>query len=90
MATPSGRYAGLAVRVFGHGASAIPYIALRRCPDTPADPAYFVMQNDRPDLIAWRLLGDATAFWRLADANQTRDPFELTDTPGQSVKVPWS
>ena len=90
MPLPNSRYAGLRVKIFDQGASAIPYIALWRCPDTPADSAYYVMQGDRPDLIAWRLLGDATAFWRLADANQTLDPFELTDIPGQPVKIPWS
>jgi hypothetical protein len=47
-----------------------------------------VRQGDRPDLVAFRTLGDAEAFWRLADANRTRRPADLTATPGRLIRVP--
>ena len=33
--------------------------------------------GERPDLIAYRYLGDATAFWQLCDANDTIVPDAL-------------
>jgi hypothetical protein len=61
---------------------------LRIIPATPAAAATRVRQGDRPDLIAFRTLGDPEAFWRLADANAARRPSELTATPGRLIRVP--
>jgi len=47
-----------------------------------------VVQGDRLDLITARTLGDPEQFWRLADANDTLDPQELTETPGRRLRVP--
>jgi hypothetical protein len=47
-----------------------------------------VRQGDRPDLVAFRALGDAEAFWRLADANRARRPVEMTARPGRLIRVP--
>jgi len=47
-----------------------------------------VVEGDRLDLITARTLGDPEAFWRVCDANNVLDPFELTETIGRRVRVP--
>lgn len=47
-----------------------------------------VVDGDRPDLLAYRALGDPEQFWRLADVNQVRSPAELTAAAGTRVGVP--
>lgn len=47
-----------------------------------------VAQSDRLDLIAARTLGRGELFWRIADANDAMDPFELTAEPGRRLRVP--
>lgn len=37
-----------------------------------------VVQDDRPDHIAYQHFGDPTLFWQLADANDVMHPDELT------------
>ena len=46
-----------------------------------------VAQSDRLDLVAYRTLGRAELFWRIADANDAMDPFALT-VPGTVLRVP--
>jgi len=48
---------------------------------------HVVVQGDRPDLLAFRYLGDAEQWWRIADANPVLDPRELTATPGRRVRI---
>ena len=47
-----------------------------------------VNQDDRLDLISARTLGDSEQFWRICDANNAVDPFELTDEIGRTLRVP--
>jgi hypothetical protein len=47
-----------------------------------------VTQGDRLDLITARSLGDPEQFWRVADANDAMNPFELTSAVGSRVRVP--
>lgn len=47
-----------------------------------------VTQGDRLDVIAARTLGDAEQFWRVCDANQSLDPFDLTSELGSSLRIP--
>jgi hypothetical protein len=47
-----------------------------------------VAQGDRLDLIAARTLGDPEQFWRICDANDPLNPFDLTAEPGRIVQVP--
>ncbi len=47
-----------------------------------------VQPQDRPDLLTARTLGDPTAFWRVADANDVMDPAELVDETGTDVRIP--
>lgn len=46
-----------------------------------------LVQGDRLDLIAARLLGDPEQFWRVCDANLALNPFELVAEPGRVVLV---
>ena len=47
-----------------------------------------VIEGDRPDLVTFRSLGDPEQFWRICDANDALNPFELTHTAGRKLKVP--
>jgi hypothetical protein len=46
-----------------------------------------VVQGDRPDTLAARLIGDPELYWRLCDANGVMRPCELTGTPGRKLRV---
>lgn len=48
---------------------------------------YVVLQGDRIDNLAARLLGDPEMFWRLCDANGVMRPCELTETVGRRLRV---
>lgn len=47
-----------------------------------------VTEGDRLDLMATRTLGDPEQYWRICDANNTMNPFELLDEPGRKLHVP--
>jgi hypothetical protein len=47
-----------------------------------------VTQGDRLDVITARALGDAEQFWRVCDANQSLDPFDLTSELGSTLRIP--
>ena len=47
-----------------------------------------ITDGDRLDLITARTLGDPEQFWRVADANNAMNPFDLTGEPGATVRVP--
>lgn len=47
-----------------------------------------VLAGDRLDLIAARTLGDPSQFWRIADANDAMNPFDLVARPGISLRIP--
>ncbi len=47
-----------------------------------------ITDGDRPDLITARSLGDPQQFWRVADANNAMNPFDLTIEPGSLIRVP--
>jgi hypothetical protein len=46
-----------------------------------------VRAGQRPDSVAAETLGDPELWWRVADANDVRDPVELTDTPGRRLRI---
>lgn len=46
-----------------------------------------VREGERLDLITARTLGDATQWWRVADANNAMVTSEL-EVPGQTLRVP--
>lgn len=63
-------------------------VTIRRLPPT-AGGAVEIKENDRLDFIAHAALGDATQFWRVADANTELDAAHtLTATLGRVIAVP--
>ena len=46
-----------------------------------------VTEGDRLDLITARTLGDPEHFWRVADANNAMNPFDLTAEIGRILRV---
>lgn len=46
-----------------------------------------VSAGDRLDLLAHAYLGEATAFWRICDANPVIRPAELVAEPGRTIRV---
>ena len=85
------RYYSAAVNTFtAPDGTQIPYIARRLLPDPASLSAiaqYTVVAGDRPDLIAFRLLGEGGQWWQIADANPVLDPRELTAVPGRKISI---
>ena len=44
--------------------------------------------GDRLDQLAARMIGDPEQFWRIADANNAMNPFDLADEAGKKLRVP--
>ena len=67
------------------------YKRRRFLPKGPAMPLLaevVVTEGDRLDLITARTLGDPEHFWRVADANDAANPFDLTSEAGRVLRVP--
>jgi hypothetical protein len=47
-----------------------------------------VNDPDRLDLVTARTVGAPEQFWRIGDANVALNPFELTATVGEKVRIP--
>lgn len=47
-----------------------------------------VNDPDRLDLITARTVGAPEQFWRIGDANVALNPFDLTATPGDRIRIP--
>ena len=61
---------------------------LRRGAALPLLAEATVTEGDRLDLITARTLGDPEHFWRVADANNAMNPFDLTAEAGRVLRVP--
>jgi hypothetical protein len=74
----------------GKDGRTIRYKRMRFVPQVQARPRLFakVELGDRPDLIAFRSIGDPEQFWRLCDLNLIRRPVDLTAVPGRAVAIP--
>ncbi len=46
-----------------------------------------VTEGERLDLIAAKTYGDPEQFWRICDANDAMNPFDLTRTIGAKLKI---
>lgn len=92
MIDPDSRYAPLApLRYVMPDGRTVAYLPRRMLPPGTSLPLLStatVVQGDRLDAVAARTLGDPLAFWRIADANDAMDPFELTAVPGRTLRVP--
>lgn len=92
MSASNSRYASIPTATFTTpGGEQIVYRRRRFLPRGESLPLLLevtVTQGDRLDQIAARTLGDAEAFWRIADANDAMNPQDLTVEPGRSLRVP--
>ncbi len=66
----------------------IRYKRMRIVPDVQGQLSYRVIEGDRPDLAAYKTLGDPEVFWWLCDVNKQRRPAELTAKPGRTIAIP--
>lgn len=66
----------------------IRYKRMRLIPDQTGQLSYKVVEGDRPDLAAYKSLGDPELFWWLCDVNKVRRPAELTRVAGKVISVP--
>ena len=48
---------------------------------------HVVTAPERLDTITARYLGDPEQFWRLCDANNAMNPFDLARTPGTRLRI---
>jgi hypothetical protein len=93
MIDPSSRYRNIPTFTLRSGdGQTTSYLGRRFPADVPPQgmATYRVIAGDRPDLLAARTLNDPLAFWRLAEANLMVDPWSLTTTPGQVIRLPAS
>jgi hypothetical protein len=90
----SGRYDGCRQLVYVSPSGArIPYLAPRILPggDAVASGASTTVEAGevhRLDLVAYRALQNAQLAWRIADANDAMDPFELCARRGIPLRLP--
>ncbi len=88
---PSSRYHGIATAEFtGPDGRAIVYVTRRFPPDPrrlSTQGTHAVAEGDRLDHIAAGRFGDATLFWRIADAELALRPEDLTAVPGRRLKI---
>lgn len=61
--------------------------ALREIPDRTSVFAATPVAGDRLDLLAARFYRDPLLFWRIADAADHLDPFDIV-VPGEPVAIP--
>lgn len=91
MFDPDSRYADLetAVLVTGDGRE-VSYKRRRLLPQGAKLPLLVevtVREGERLDLVTARTLGEATQWWRVADANNVMNPPAL-EAPGRTLRVP--
>lgn len=91
MFEPDSRYASLAIATFTTAdGREITYVTRRFLPsgDTMATLAELTTaRGDRLDLIASRVFGDPLRYYQICDANEAMHPAELTDEPGQRLRI---
>ena len=85
------RYHGVETATFQtRDGSTVVYVRRRFLPD----PEQFVLlqehavtEGERLDNITAKYLGDPEQFWRICDANNVMDPAELTEAPGDKIRI---
>jgi len=82
------RYEHLPYAEMEIGGRQVRYLRQRFIPGGGSALGYTVPEGERPDLAAYRTLGDPEQFWRLCDVNRVMRPVDLTDTPGARIQVP--
>jgi hypothetical protein len=87
---PTSRYHGVATASLERDGETLVYLKRRFLPAPEALDEFAqhgVVQGDRLDLLAARLLGDPELFWRLCDGNRALHPEELTEIVGRRLRV---
>jgi hypothetical protein len=88
---PTSRYYGIeTVTVHRTSTSSITYLRRRFLPPPERFALlkeHVVVGGERLDQIAAQELGDAEAFWRIADANAAMRPEALTEPPGRRLRI---
>jgi hypothetical protein len=74
--------------VVGPNGSPVRIVPIRFIQPTAAVIARRIKQGDRPDLLAYEFFQEPQLFWRIADANETMRPSELTALPGSLIGIP--
>jgi hypothetical protein len=88
MFLPNSRYSKIpTVETTTSTGETVTALKLRRLAPVSGEPR-MVQAGDRLDLLAHARAGDATQFWHVGDANSALDGRTLTETPGDTVKVP--
>jgi nucleoid-associated protein YgaU len=92
MFEPTSRYSARKTATYTtFDGSEVPYVRRRFLPQGDNMPLLVevtVTDGDRLDLITARTLGDPEQFWRICDANNAMNPFDLTAEPGAILRVP--
>jgi hypothetical protein len=68
----------------------ISYFKRRFLPQGSAQPLLIEMkvgEGDRLDVLASKFLGDPEQFWRICDANDAMNPFDLLAEPGKMIRI---
>jgi hypothetical protein len=88
---PSSRYAGLPLATIEvEPGPEVRYVTRRFLPDPDRFGLlrfHLVTEGERPDIVAALELGDAEAWWRVADANRVMRPEELAETIGRRLRI---
>lgn len=88
---PSSRYHGIATaELTGPDGRTVVYVTRRFLPDPrklSTQSHHTVAEGDRLDNIAAAQFGDATLFWRIADAELALRPEDLTSVPGRRLRI---
>jgi hypothetical protein len=88
--TSTSRYYGLDTTTIVQNGLPVTYVQRRFVPgpDSFQDlQQHTVTQGDRLDVITAQYFGDPTLFWRICDANRAMQPWLLTETPGQTLRI---
>jgi hypothetical protein len=91
MFTPSSRYYPIETATTTWRGRTVAFKRRRFLPqgdDMPLLAEAVVIQGDRLDMITARTLGDPEQFWRICDANNAMNPFDLTSEIGRRLRVP--
>lgn len=91
MFEPTSRYYRIETATYtGPDGEQIAYVRRRFLPQGETQPLLIevtVTESDRLDLVAARTIGDPEQFWRIADANNAMNPFDLVTEPGTTLRV---
>jgi hypothetical protein len=88
MIDKSSRYAKVAVSTWvGPDGEEVRLLELRPIEPTPYVFVHTPTGEERLDHVAHRYYRDPTKFWRIADASDVLDPFDLV-VPGRPIPVP--